>query len=312
MMATDRAERVVRRTAAKHAAITLAAATVLLGGASAAHAQAAEHTHAAHSHDSAGTSLSTRARAQVDSARTWMSRFDTPAKARAAGYRPVLGDVPLQGVHYVHRQRMLDASFAVTAPSMLMFSPVGDTMALVGAAYAYFVADSSADPEGFDGDADAWHGHPMFKLADRRLSMVHLWLTDAPDGPFAHDNAALAFVARGLTTPNDTVLDATARRQLGLALALAGDPGERLVRAARMGGPAVVAGLQAERDGINAVADSLDGALRGDDAERYRALASRATAHSDALLVHIRNAPPTAEMREAVGKLIDEFIGVHR
>ena len=276
-------------------------------------AHTAPHAHetpAPHAHGA--TPLSALARTQVDSARAIIAAYDTPAKARAAGFRPLFGDIPLQGEHFVHRARMLQGTFDLARPAMLMFSPLGDSAALVGAAYAYFVPDSVPDPEGFDGDADAWHGHPMFTLAERRLTMVHLWLTDTPDGPFAHDNVTLPFAARGLALPPLEWLPAEQRRELGVALALAAGSGDRLVRAAGVGGRAVQDTLESQRARINALADSLGAAMDAGDRARYVSLAARARETSSAFIEGVRNSPPTAPMREMAGRLVDEFIGTHR
>ncbi len=273
-------------------------------------AQGAHDHHAAHAAH-APAALTDRTRAQIDSARAVIGRYNTPAKAIAAGYRPVLGDIPLQGVHYVNRQVIAQARFDITKPSMLLFSPVGDTVALVGAAYGYHVPASAPDPDGFDGDADTWHEHPMLALPNQRLTMVHLWLVDPPDGPFAHDNATLPFVARGMSVPDSSWLAGPELRELALALALADAPGDRLLRTARIGGEALRDAVAKERGGINAIATQLTNAQQANNRDSYRERAAAAVAHSEQLIATIKNAPPTAAMREQVGRMVDEFIGKH-
>lgn len=290
----------------------LAVAATLAIPASSAAAQAGHEHHGAHAgHAGMSIVLSDLARAQIDSARTAISRFDTPAKAIAAGYRPVLGDVPLQGVHYVNREVVSAATFEIKRPSMLLFSPVGDTVLLVGAAYGYHVPEASPDPEGFDGDADAWHEHPMLARAGQRLTMVHLWVTDPPDGPFAHDNATLPFLARGLNVPPAEWIAGRELRNLALALSLADAPGQRLLRTARMGGEPLRAAISVQRDSINRIAEHLERAQDAGDRARYLSLAADAVRHSEQLIATIKNAAPTPQMRDAVSRLIDELIGNH-
>ncbi len=268
------------------------------------------HDHAAHGAH-APAALTARAQAQIDSARAVIARLNTPAKAIAAGYSPLLGDVPLQGVHYVNRALIQRATFEIAKPSMLMFSPVGDTVELVGAAYGYHVPEKASDPAGFDGDADAWHEHPMLALPGQRLTMVHLWLVDPPDGPFAHDNATLPFRARGMKLPPTQWMAGAELRDLALALSLAGAPGTRLVRTARVGGEPLRKTITAERERINALAITLDAAHTANDRSRYLSLSGDAVNHSNALIAAIKNAPATPAMRDAVSRIVDEFIGNH-
>jgi hypothetical protein len=288
------------------------AAALLAATSSALSAQAGHEHHGAHAgHAAASLVLTDHARAQIDSARMVLNRFDTPAKAIAAGYRPVLGDVPLQGVHYVNRAVLSAGKFEIARPSMLLFSPVGDTVALVGAAYGYHVPQAAPDPEGFDGDADAWHEHPMLARAGQRLTMVHLWVTDPPDGPFAHDNATLPFLARGMKVPPAEWLAGRELRNVALALALADAPGQRLLRTARMGGEPLRAAIAVERDSINGIAAGLEQAQTAGDRARYQSLAADAVKHSEQLVATIKNAAPTPQMRDAVSRIIDELIGNH-
>jgi hypothetical protein len=276
-------------------------------------AQSHDHHGAAHAHNSAGAPLSALAREQIDSARVIIARFDTPAKARAAGYTPVFGDVPLQGEHYVNRSLVERGEFDIAAPSMLMFTrhASGDSVVLVGAAYGYHVPDSAPEPLGFDGDADVWHEHPMLARRGHRLTMVHLWLEDTPDGPFAHDNVMLPFAARGMALPDSSWLQGTELRDLALALALADQPGERLAQSSRAFGGPLYETVTQERARIDSLATQLSAARSARDRDRYRALAARAVSHSEQLLDAIRTAPPTQRMRDALGRLVDEFIGRH-
>ena len=121
-----------------------------------------------HEHHASGVQLSPKALAQVAEARQVAAAFDTPDKARAAGYLPRFGDVPLQGEHWIRRELVMNASFDIAHPPVLMFSRVKDVETLVGVAYAYQVTDAAPTPDGFDGDADQWHEHPLLSMAGRR------------------------------------------------------------------------------------------------------------------------------------------------
>ncbi len=298
--------RVMRATCA-----LCAVSVASLGAASVAAAQDV-NAHAHHDMHAHGPAVLTdRARAQIDSARAAFRVYNTPAKAVAAGYIPVLGDIPLQGEHYVNRKIVEAARFDITTPSMLMFSPFGDSVALVGAAYGYRVPESKPDPDGFDGDADAWHEHPMLARGGQRVTMVHLWLNDAPEGPFAHDNATLPFAARNMTMPDSAWLAGRELRDLALALSLADATGDRLVRMSRAGGEALRVSLKADRDGINTIAPQLSAAQKAGDRAQYASLANKAVQHSDNLITTLKNSPPSPAMREALGRIIDEFIGNH-
>ena len=143
--------------------------------------------------------ISAKAQAQIDSVRRAVARYADPELAEDAGYQPVFGMVPLQGVHYVKPDLIRDGEFDLTQPSVLMYAPMNDKPTLVGVAYAYEHPRSKPIPEGFDGPNDDWHAHDeLSRDPDEHIVMVHLWLTDAPDGPFARYNPYLPYMAASL------------------------------------------------------------------------------------------------------------------
>ena len=171
---------------------TTAALAVLLG-ATALGAQlstrATHPTHAPVGRAAIDSTLTEKARAQLEAARKATQPLGTPEAAKAAGYFPVFGNVPLQGEHYVRFDLVSTGTFDPEQPSVLMFAPVSGTPTLVGAAYAYQHPAGAPVPEGFDGSADVWHSHEeLSRIAGKQLVMVHTWFVDAPGGPFARYN----------------------------------------------------------------------------------------------------------------------------
>ena len=159
---------------------------------------------AGHAHGAHGTAVpvSEKARAQLEAARRATAALATPEAARAAGYQPMFGNVPLQGEHYVRADLVAGDRFDVEEPSILIFASVGGTPTLVGVAYAYQRAADAPPPAGFDGAADAWHGHEGLAWEKgKSIVMMHAWFVEAPEGPFARYNPRLPYLAAGLTPP---------------------------------------------------------------------------------------------------------------
>ena len=107
------------------------------------------------------------------------------------------------GTHWVSAAKMLSGKhFDPADPPQLMFSPVGGTEKLVGAAFAYLATESdSTRPETFTGNPP-WHEHPDLAPPGMTLVMLHVWFVESPDGPFAGHNPWLPFWALGLTPPD--------------------------------------------------------------------------------------------------------------
>jgi hypothetical protein len=166
--------------------------------------------------------LSARAREQVAAVEQAVAQLDTPARARAAGFRPALGMIPTMGVHWVHQRRMTEP-VTLLQPANLLFSKVDGEERLVGVAYAFIGESAEEAPDLFDGRHDVWHDHPEFAPPGQTLVMLHLWFVPSPHGPFAGHNPWLAYWGAGLEPPPAAMLHdhASARRVHGLALALA-------------------------------------------------------------------------------------------
>jgi len=255
--------------------------------------------------------MTRHARDQVAEARRVASAFDTPEKARAAGYRPRFGNVPLQGEHYSNPQLVMTGVFDIEHPPTLMFAPVDGAQKLVGVAYAYAVSDTAPVPDGFDGAA-MWHEHPALSIPGKRLVMTHVWFVDSPNGVFAHDNPALAFLDRGLGFPPAGWLDPATLRQLALTLSLARRPAPGASRA--ITGPrndSLVQALAGEREAVDSMVPALEAARRAGDRGRYRVVAERIGAKADEIIATVKQIPADPIVRLFFARLIDEAFNEH-
>ena len=123
-------------------------------------------------------------RLQLASLQQQNAAYNTPEAASAAGFMPVLGDVPGMGVHWVHASRMGDP-VDVNAPDNLMFANIDGKDQLVGAAYTFFDVPDTDEPIPFDSELAKWHDHPQFAPEGQTLHMIHVWFVPSSNGPFA-------------------------------------------------------------------------------------------------------------------------------
>lgn len=118
---------------------------------------------------------------ELAAARAGTARYQRLEAALADGYVDIDLCVPGQGCHFLN-PGLVDAEFDPGKPEILMYSPQGDRMRLVGLEYA--VPDTEPRPDGFSGDADVWHVN-----ADFHLWLLHVWVwRNNPDGMFADSN----------------------------------------------------------------------------------------------------------------------------
>jgi hypothetical protein len=260
--------------------------------------------------------LSGKAQAQIDSVRQSVSRFADPQAAEDAGYQPVFGLVPLQGVHYVRPDLVRDSTFNLTKPPVLMYAPVAGKPKLVGVAYAYEHPRSRPVPEGFDGPNDDWHMHDeLSRDPSEHIVMVHLWLTEAPDGPFARYNPYLPYMAASLKRPTASQLTAMTTkgeraRRFAFALAIATHPPQLFDVLETRGGPELTKVAYPHRRALVTLVDSLRIAEKQDDKAAYDRIVTRALAHSDALMAAYRGTVRSPQAREFIDKVLDELMGV--
>lgn len=152
------------------------------------------------------------------------ARFADKNAAIRAGYRPVGGDFPAMGRHWVHPGIILRGEIEPENPAILSYAEMGGAPVLVGVAFAISLAPGQ-EPPPIAGQAREWHEHngsvaeeSLIKEHDHgsgevrtRLAILHVWSgIQNPDGTFATDNWALPFVRAGLAVP-DRVRPAAAR-----------------------------------------------------------------------------------------------------
>lgn len=170
--------------------------------------------------------------------------FADTTDIKKAGYQ-VLGfgrtkDLgPFQGQHWLDRLRIaLAPTVDLSKPSFVMYLPIRDTLRPIGVAYGSLTSPGTKLPTTLAGTPAEWHAHQFCEgvpgegrvLADGTddckdrggtpvlgpITMVHTWTIPNPDGPYAHDNPSLPFIAVGLAAPERPSPE---DRTFGLALA---------------------------------------------------------------------------------------------
>lgn len=186
-------------------------------------------------------------------------------EARAAGWRPVTGPVPLMGAHWSLGPNGPDYvagdALDLGRPSNLIFAEIDGRLDLVAVAFVVRLGPDDPLPEGFSGDGDVWHVHDVDAIlaaigeeralaarigrewaarrlapdGRRRLAMVHVWLDGRnPLGPFADVDPTLPFRQAGLSQGVPPDVPVAAAR--GLALTLPGGCRDELTGKLRLAG----------------------------------------------------------------------------
>jgi hypothetical protein len=214
-------------------------------------------------------------------------------------------------------------------PNFFMYLPVGDSLIPIGVAYSHRVAASETLPADLEGTSAEWHSHIFCRnvkgegnvLADgnddckerggtaapNQIAMIHTWTVPNPDGPFAHDNPALPYIATGLKPPTHAMRD---ERLFGVAL---GESyGARLVAAHRISIMADKAGtdaLDAHRATLRTLATQLRDAERANDAPKFKATQKKVLDEWNALAAEYRRLAPTPEMKARFDLELDQALG---
>lgn len=152
--------------------------------------------------------LKAAADAFVGEARAANAHLVTEADVLAAGYVPWEQLGHLVNVAYVEDGAVLDPA----RPEMIMLDREGKVAALM-----FLAADNTAKGPQIGGPATVWHFHPWpdgreqcmyphgllpyypadgvcpegFLMTDRTPEMIHVWMREHPDGPFATDMAVI-------------------------------------------------------------------------------------------------------------------------
>ena len=149
------------------------------------------------------TGLPDTDREQVATLRQELASLSTPEAAKAAGFNPVLGDIPGMGVHYINITRaMRGKNLDVNVPDQLLFASIDGQDQLVGAAYSFTDVPDTDVPLPFDSEFASWHDHPQFARNGQTLHMLHVWFVPSSNGPFAGLNFWLPYRTAGIEIPN--------------------------------------------------------------------------------------------------------------
>ncbi len=205
---------------------------------------------------------------RIDSVQSAVLSLRSTDAAYAAGYRPLLGDIPTMGVHWVRPGSARDA-IDVREPDHLLFAPFDGEERLVGVAYAFTDAPNTSVPVPFESDLAHWHDHPQFAGPGETLHMLHVWFVPSSNGPFAGNNFWLPFHGAGIQPPNSCWMETESDRIQQVAMTLAASQLEAgiLGQAVRLS--------DERREAIREQAAALDAAARADDQTAWALAADR-------------------------------------
>jgi hypothetical protein len=240
---------------------------------------------------------------------------------------------PFQGQHWLQvRQFLTNAPIALDKPTIVMYLPVRDSLIPIGVAHTKRVVADTPSPTDIGGVPAEWHVHVACRgipgegqvLADgvqdclerggnpapNQITMVHAWTVPNPDGPYAHDNPALPFIATGLKLPDHFMRD-----ERLFAIALGESYGARLMTAAIIERYTARAGRAHKLDVHRAtmrghVRDLLAAEQKG-DAKAYDAARKRVLATWTLLLDEYHAIAPTPQIRKRFDTELEQLLGAH-
>ncbi len=262
------------------------------------------------------------------------------AALHAAGFTPLaFGPVrdltPFQGQHWLSLPRitmmaMANAPVDLDNPTFMMYIPINGTLTPVGVAYTIRIGGQMKAPTTFGGAPAMWHTHMFCRnvpgegqvLADgledctdrggqptrNQIAMIHTWTIPNPDGPFAHDNPALPFVAVGLKPPAHPNRE---DRLFGIALgetygALLPE-GHRIDHEARAAGTIEV--LSTQRAALRALVPQLVAAEKTGDQAKFDALRKKTISTYNTLLSAYHGLASTPQIKSRLDVELAEMVG---
>ena len=262
------------------------------------------------------------------------------ASLRHAGFTPLaFGPVrdltPFQGQHWLSLPRIVAMAMSndtvdVDSPTFLMYLPVNGTLKPLGVAYTTRISSRTASPTTFAGLPAMWHTHMFCRnvpgegqvLSDgledctdrggrptqNQIAMIHTWTIPNPDGPFAHDNPALPFIAVGLKPPaHPTRDDRLFAVALGETYGAKLPEAHRIDHEARTGG--MVAKLDSGRAELRDLVPQLLQAEKAHNASKFGSLRSKTIAAYNALLATYRALASTPQIRNRLDVELAEVLG---
>jgi hypothetical protein len=250
-------------------------------------------------------------------------------------FGPVRDLTPFQGQHWLSVPRiaamaMANAPVDVDAPTFLMYLPLNGKLTPVGVAYTIRINGRAAAPTEFEGRPAMWHTHMFCRnvpgegqvLSDgledctdrggrptqNQIAMIHTWTIPNPDGPFAHDNPSLPFVAVGLKPPAKPTRD---DRLFGVAL---GETyGAKLPEAHRIDHEAQAAGtlgvLNTHRLALRDLVPQLVAAEKNGDKTKFEALRKKTISTYNALLSAYRALASSPQIKSRLDVELAEILG---
>ena len=238
---------------------------------------------------------------------------------------------PFQGQHWLAVRRWLANEPApLDKPFFVLYLPVRDSMIPIGVAHAEKITGNTQPRTELAGMAAEWHIHVVCRgipgegqvildgvenclerggdPAPNRISMVHTWTVPNPDGPFAHDNPALPFIATGLKPPTQFTRDDRL-----FAIALGESYGARLMLGALIERYATAAGketkLAAYRSTIRDITRDLVAAEHAGDPKRYATDKQRILATWQQLVDEYHAAALTPQIRTQFDLELESMLG---
>ena len=250
-------------------------------------------------------------------------------------FGPVRDLTPFQGQHWLSIGRVLvmamqNAPVDIDNPSFVMFLPVNGTLKPVGVAYTERIASKAAAPTTFAGMPAMWHTHMFCRnvpgegqvLSDgledctdrggqptrNQIAMIHTWTIPNPDGPFAHDNPALPYIAVGLKPPAHPNRE---DRMFGIALgetygALLPE-GHRIDHEARAAGTIEV--LAAQRKILRDLVPQLVAAEKSGDKAKFDVLRKKMMSTYSTLLEAYHGLASTPQIKSRLDVELAEMVG---
>jgi hypothetical protein len=229
---------------------------------------------------------------------------------------------PFQGQHWLSIGRFgNNQPVNIAKPTFAIYLPVGDSLIPVGVAHTRRIpidAPAPTDLTELGGKPVEWHTHVVCRaipgegqvitdgvedctsrggtLPPNRITMAHVWTVPNPDGPYAHDNVALPFIATGITPPTRVTADDRA-----LAVALGETYGAKIFVAHRIERDVKKAGtpnqLAEKRAAMREIVARLRAADRARDARRFAAEKKQLMDAWRALADEYRAVAPTPEVK---------------
>ncbi|MFI5310412.1 MAG: hypothetical protein ACHQQ3_04200 [Gemmatimonadales bacterium] len=258
------------------------------------------------------------------------------ASLAQAGYMPLrFGPVrdltPMQGQHWLSIGRIIaNQPVDLAHPTFVMYLPVRDSLIPVGVAYSRRIGGNLPAPTDLVGTAAEWHNHVFCRgvpgegqvLADgiedcrqrggnptpNQITMVHTWTIPNPDGPYAHDNPSLPYIATGLKPPAMPTKDDRL-----FAVALGETYGAKLPEAHRIEREASLAGtvglLQQYRQALRELVPQLQAAEKANDKPKFEALRKKAISAWSSLVSTYHALATSPEMKARFDIELEQVLG---